>query len=55
MIDLFKHFHFQVIETEEEKRTLYKQVPNRNLIPRENVYYCKKNIKGYNNPFRSPF
>ena len=62
MIDLFKHFHFPVPETEEEKKDprffpnlLYKKGPKGNLIPRENVYYCQKHIKGYNNPFKSSF
>ena len=38
-----------------KKRTLYKQVPNRNLIPKENVYLGEKNIKGHNNPFMLSF
>ena len=60
MIDLFKHFHFPVPETEEEKEDprfclylLYKKGPEGNFIPRENIYYCERHIKGYKNPFKS--
>ena len=62
MIQLFKHFKFPIPETEEQKKDprfclhlLYKKDSNEKLIPRENIYYCEKNIKGYKNPLKSTY
>ena len=60
MIQLFNHFNYPIPETEEEKndprfclKVLYKNDSNGNLIPRENIYYYEKFVKGYKNPFKS--
>ena len=62
MIDLFKHFHFPIPQTEEEKEDprfclhlLYKKDFSGKLIPRENIYYCEKNIKDYRSPLKTNY
>lgn len=62
MLQLFKYFHFPIPETEEEKNDprfclhlLYKKDSDGELIPRENIYYYEKNIKGYKNPLKSTY
>lgn len=62
MIQLFKHFNYPIPETEEQKKDprfclhlLYKRDSNGKLIPRENIYYYEKNIKGYKNPLKSSY
>ena len=62
MLQLFKHFNYPIPETEEEKKDpkfclhiLYKKDSEGKLVPRENIYYCEKNVKGYKNPLKSTY
>ena len=61
MIQLFKHFNFPIPKIEEKINSvflfhiLYKKNSQGKLIPRENVYYYEKTLKGYINPFKPPF
>ena len=59
MIELYEAFNFPIPSNEQEKRDprfrndiLYKKDSKGNLIPRENIYYCEKHIKGYKSPLK---
>ena len=59
MVELFQIFNFPVPSNEKEKHDprfcndiLYERDLDGNLIPRENIYYCEKFVKGYKSPLK---
>ena len=62
MVELFTKFKYPVPQNKEEFEDprfnasfLFKKDGQGNIIPRENIYWCEKNVKNYQNPLNSSY